>query len=327
MHQLFLGCKGREIAVQRQHAVVAAAAQVGRAHQGCGIGIQAGHDEVRTGGHIVRRPIIAKRLRRRTSAKGALNSPGRSRVVAGARRAQHQQLALVIHHQAMRKIRPVAADVGGPHPRRRPVHPGVIFDNGNVDETRKRGPERARAGRVASTEGNAARVQVALRVISRREAPVIGRRAGVGGKYHHRVDGERAGSIVAAQCKMHGAAGQHVAARHGPALAGRVGLPGLRGALGEVAHAGFHHQVAFAVQGQGVGAVVPQADGRRIGLRGQREIILQALVGAFVHPRPNARPQPGVAQLAVAAHIAGPVRGVGPEEIAAVFSGGRFGRE
>ena len=326
MGQLRNAVIGGDDGVEGQQAVVVGAAQKRAAHQRRTIGRQAGNDKVGTSWGVVGR-AEAEGRRGRAPAESGLQRPAGGGVVGRARRAQYQQLALIIHHQAMRKIGPAATHIGGPHPRRRPAHAGVVLDDGNVNQPREGGLKRAWAGWVAGLEGNAARVEVALRVVGRREAPVVGHRARVGGKYHHRVDGQRPRGIILAQGKPHHPPGQHVAAGHGLALTGGRGLPGQRGALGDGAHAGFHQQVAAGVQRQGLGPVVPQANGGRPGPGGQLKIVFEVLVSAFVHSRIHAGPQAGVAQLAVAAHVAGPVPGVGPKEIAAVLSSGCFGAE
>ena len=324
--QLRRGAGRRQTGVERQQAVVAGAAQVGRAHQSCAVGRQPRNHQIRAGGRVVGR-AVAERGRGAAAPKRALQRPRRSGVVQRARRAQHQQLALVVHHQAVRKIGPGPAQVGGPHPRRRPAHASVELDNGNVNQRGKRRLKRARAGGVAGPKRNAARVQVALRIVSRREAPVVGHRAGVGREHHHRVDGQRPGGVVLAQRETHQLVRQHVAAGHGLAPAAGRGLPGHGGALRHGAHAGAHQQVAGRVHGQAFGSVVAQADGGGVGAGGQLKIVLQVLVGALVHAGLHAGPQAGVVQRAEAAHIGRPAPGIAAQKIAAVLGGGRFGRD
>ena len=309
------------------HAVVAAAAQEGAGQQAAAVGAQAREHQVGPVGHGIGRAGGAEGRHRRAAAKRALRRARGGGVVGRAGAAQQQQLVLPVRHQAVRKLGVGAAQVGGPHPRRRPARAGVVLDEGDVGQPVEEGLERARRGGVAQVEGNAARVHIARVVVGGREAPVVGRRAGEGRKLHRGVDGEGPAVVVGPQGEAQGVASQHVAAGHGPALSGGVELPGLRGQLGNGAHAGGDDEVAGRVEGQGIGAVVAQRYAGGVGARGQLHVVFQALGGVFVQRQVDAGPEAGVAQPAEGPHVAGPAAGVVAHEVVALARRGPGGRE
>ena len=315
-----------------QHAIVAGAAQVSAGQQVTAGGAEAAHHQIRAIGHEVVGGAAgphAKRVQHRAAPEVALRRPGRGGVVQRRGAAHHHQLVLRVHHQAVRKVGVVAAQVGGPHPRRRAGSGRVVFNQRHVDDAAESGAKRPRRGRkrASGVEHDAARVHVARLVIRRREAPVIGRRAGQGRELHRRVDGQGPRLIVSAQREAEGAAPQHVAAGHGLTLATGRNLPGLRGQLGGSAHRGFDDEVAGRVQGQGGGPVVAQGHAGGVGARGQQHIVFQVLGGVFVQRQGDARPQLLVAQLPEGPDVAGPAGFVLAHEVVALASRGPAGRE
>ena len=133
--------------------------------------------------------------------------------------------------------------------------------------------------------------------------------------------------VVVAQGEGEGAAREHIAAGHGPALPGGIELPGLRGQLGSSAHRGFDDEVAGRVQAQGAGPVVAQGHAGGVGARGQQHIVFELLARIFIQSQVDARPQAGVAQPPKRAHVAGPAPAVVANEVVALASRGRLGRE
>ena len=229
----------------------------------------------------------------------------------------------------MRKIGVVAAQIRGPHPRGRPRGSGVVFDKGHIDHAAEAGAIRPRRGRkrAAGVEHNAARVHIARVVISRREAPVIGRRARQGRELYGGVDGEGTGFIVSPEGEGEGATLKHVAAGHRLALAGSIELPGPGGQLGGAAHRSFNDEITGCIQGQAGGSVVAQGHAARVGAGGQQHVVFQVLTGVFVQRQVDARPQASVAQPPKRSHMGGPVAGIGSHEVVALTSCGRFGRK
>ena len=75
----------------------------------------------------------------------------------------------------------------------------VEFGDGNVDLSAKIHLIRAHSGGVALSERDAAAVEVAVRVVSGRVAPVVGGGTGVGGEDHRRVDDQGKRRVVIAE--------------------------------------------------------------------------------------------------------------------------------
>ena len=243
-----------------QQAVGVGAAEVGGGQQRIAAGREPADDQIGAVGQVVgrakhegRRPARHQRRRavgrhQRPAIEAAVKRPRRGRKIGARRGAHYHQFAPAIGDERVRKLRGVAAQVRGPHPRRRAAGAGVVLDEGNVAiqaaaelvhhavEDGAVGPD---GGRVARPKHDAAGVQVALLVVGGREAPVVGRRAGEGGKDDRRVDGQRPAGVVGPEGEADfGLAlglAQHEAAAHGAAAAGGIGLPGRRGQFGEAA--------------------------------------------------------------------------------------------
>ena len=167
------------------HAVAVAAADVGGTDQRGGGTVEVGQHDVAA--RQVAVAVADAEDQRGAGAERVVVTTGRDGKIAGAAGAEHVQLIVVVHHQAMRCLVPgEATDVGAPH------HAGAIgrpLAEAHVDRAAGEcGLEHTKRDRVAEAEHDAATIQMPCGIVGGGAAEVVRSAAGVAGEGQYRVD-------------------------------------------------------------------------------------------------------------------------------------------
>ena len=309
-------------------SVVAAAADVGGGLQLAAVGAQAAHKEVAAGGIAYDTRFVVNLL---SSAMPVLEGSGGGREVGRPGGAEDYQLVEGVHKQAVGHIRRAAAQIRGVEAL---LPEGVELEDAHVHAAANGVLIGAQRGGVALAEHQSGGVDVLLRVVGRRGAPVVGRAAGVGREDQHRVDHQLATAVVVAKLNPHlphrfpgsrfprSVLRLHLAPLHAPTACNLLSSPvnhliHIRFQFNNVPHAGSHHKVALAAHADRLDALVGQADGRGIGFGIDYEVVFQRFAAA-IHLQRHAGVEPIVARRGETAHVRTPAARVVAEVVVAV---------